>query len=157
MSDIDEDKLMMSEDVRLMIIAYVIVQSKCHKIFPLLLALQDFVDDQIYEECAPLATFESAIRVIEYEFREKCLENVDFSCLKPETDAKEPLPENSLDLLRFSHAVEVMEGSFLFSKPRSNSDVDNVPETRQTYMQCHRNDIADLKLKQNIRLTELDN
>ena len=80
--ELPPEKLLVSEDARLMIIAYVLVKSRCHKVFPLLIALQDFVNDQIYEECAPLATFESAIRVIEYEFREKCIENPDFTSLK---------------------------------------------------------------------------
>jgi len=61
-----------------MIIAYVIVQSGCSNILPLIVALQDFVNDQIYEECAPMATFESAIRVVEFEFHDKVVDYMSF-------------------------------------------------------------------------------
>ena len=62
-----------------MIIAYLLVQSRCERIFSLLVCLQDFVNDQIYEDCAPLATFESAIRVIEFEFRERMVASTEFN------------------------------------------------------------------------------
>ena len=38
-----------------------------------LVAALDFSNDLDYEECAPLATFESAIKVILFEFEEKIL------------------------------------------------------------------------------------
>jgi len=44
-----------------------------------LIALQDFVNDKIYEECAPLATFESALRVIEYEYKERIVNHTEFN------------------------------------------------------------------------------
>jgi hypothetical protein len=77
--EIPADKLVVSEDAKLMIISYLLVQSGCKRIFSLLIALQDFVNDKIYEECAPLATFESAIRVIEYELRERIVNNTEFN------------------------------------------------------------------------------
>lgn len=83
------EKLIVSEDVRLMVIAYVLVQARCERVLPLLIALQDFVNDQVYEECAPLATFESAIRVIEYEYRERVSDEVDFSHLKSPEQIKQ--------------------------------------------------------------------
>jgi hypothetical protein len=87
-----------------MIVAFVLIQSKCSRIFPLLIALQDFVNDEIYEECAPLATFESAIRVVEYEFRERVVDNMEFDFLK-RTQSKDDVTEGvgeSVEL-RFSH------------------------------------------------------
>lgn len=43
--ELPPDKLIVSEDVRLMVIAYVLVQARCERVLPLLIALQDFVND----------------------------------------------------------------------------------------------------------------
>lgn len=155
--ELPADKLLVSEDARLMIIAHVVVQARCHRVFPLLIALQDFVNDQIYEECAPLATFESAIRVIEYEYREKCLET-DFSSLKQD-QPHQPAPDSNkmLDLLRFSHTGSVIDGSFNFSKSVKASFGPDAVENRQTILHVHREDIANLQMKQNIRMSTMDN
>jgi hypothetical protein len=100
-------------------------------VFALLVALQDFVNDQIYEECAPLATFESAIRVIEYEYRERCVDNIDFNFLnkKVEEDGQPKITTGELPL-RFSHTKDVLEGSFLFSKVERAYSLEEHAETR---------------------------
>ena len=61
---IDHEKVRLSEDVRLAITAYVLVQAGVSNIVPQLYAMQDFLNDQLYEECAPMATLESAIKVV---------------------------------------------------------------------------------------------
>ena len=40
----------------------------------MLYAIQPFINDTLFEECAPLATFESACNVVKYEF-EQCVVN----------------------------------------------------------------------------------
>ena len=40
--------------------------------------MQDFVNDQLYEECAPIATLESAIKVVQYEFEDKIVNHMSF-------------------------------------------------------------------------------
>ena len=69
---IDIKKTVLNEDARLMIIAFVLTQaSDClQELVPMLYAVQSFVNDTLYEECAPLATFESAFKVISFEFEE---------------------------------------------------------------------------------------
>ncbi len=51
-----------------MIVSYVITQANAKMLLPMLHAVSDFISDQIYEESAPMATFESAMRVIQFEF-----------------------------------------------------------------------------------------
>ena len=58
------EKVRLSEDARLAITAYVLVQAGVPSIVPQLYAMQDFINDQLYEECAPMATLESAIKVV---------------------------------------------------------------------------------------------
>ena len=41
----------------------------------MLYAVQSFVNEQLYEECAPLATFESACKVVRFEFEENFITN----------------------------------------------------------------------------------
>ena len=53
-----------------MVITYAIIQAECPNILPLLHAAEDFVNINQYEECAPLATVESAIKVIQFEYGE---------------------------------------------------------------------------------------
>ena len=63
---------MLNEDARLMIISFVLTQAaeSCKELVPMLFAVQAFVNEQLYEECAPLATFESAFKVISFEFED---------------------------------------------------------------------------------------
>lgn len=142
--EMSAEKLVVSEDARLMIVAYVLAQARCDRVFALLVALQDFVNDQIYEECAPLATFESAIRVLEYEYRERAEDVVEFN-LDAHDDHKD-------ELLRFSHTKDMLEGSFLFAKMYSDEEH---AETRQTYMQVHRQEMNHLKERENFRMTTM--
>ena len=55
-----------------MVIAYVLTQvgSACKDFIPRLYATQAFVNEILYEECAPLATFEAASKVIQFEYEE---------------------------------------------------------------------------------------
>ena len=53
-----------------MVVVYAIVQAGCPNILPLLHAAEDFVNINQYDECAPLATVESAIKVIQFEYEE---------------------------------------------------------------------------------------
>ena len=55
-----------------MVISYVLAQAakSCSDLVPMLYAVQAFVNEQLYEECAPLATFESACKVIQFEYEE---------------------------------------------------------------------------------------
>jgi len=61
-----------------MIACYAITQAGCKSVMPILLAALDFTNELDYDECAPMATFESAIRVIQFEFEEKALNRVSF-------------------------------------------------------------------------------
>ena len=61
---IPESKLALSEDQRLCLMAYVIVQSQCADIYTSFLALNPFIDFNSMEEAVPLATVENAIQVI---------------------------------------------------------------------------------------------
>ena len=54
----------MSEDARLSITAYVLVKAGISQVVPQLYAMMDFINDTLYEECAPIATLESAIKVV---------------------------------------------------------------------------------------------
>ena len=54
----------------------------------MLYAVQSFVNETLYEECAPLATFESAFKVISFEFEENIVNHQSFSgVLLPQQDA----------------------------------------------------------------------
>ena len=66
---------MLNEDARLMIIAFVLTQAadSCTELVPMLYAVQSFVNEMLYEECAPLATFESAFKVISFEYEENVI------------------------------------------------------------------------------------
>ena len=70
--NIDIKKTVLNEDARLMIIAFVLTQAgdSIKELVPMLYAVQSFVNETLYEECAPLATFESAFKVISFEFEE---------------------------------------------------------------------------------------
>jgi hypothetical protein len=54
-----------------MIVTYAIIQAGCCNVLPLLHAAEDFVNMNQYDECAPLATLESAIKIIQFEYEEK--------------------------------------------------------------------------------------
>lgn len=69
--NMDPDKIKLSEDPRLMIASYVLSQVASEKLVAQIYALQDFVNEQLYEECAPIATFEAAIKVIQLEYEDK--------------------------------------------------------------------------------------
>ena len=69
-TDMPESKTRLGEDARLMVVVYAIVQAGCPNILPLLHAAEDFVNINQYDECAPLATVESAIKVIQFEYEE---------------------------------------------------------------------------------------
>ena len=56
-----------------MVACFSVTQAGCSSIMAALGAALDFSNDLDYEECAPLATFESAIKVILFEFEEKIL------------------------------------------------------------------------------------
>lgn len=56
-----------------MVISYVLVQSESKQFIPMFFALSAFISENIYEECAPMATFESAMRVIQFEYESKML------------------------------------------------------------------------------------
>ena len=58
------DKIRLSEDARLSITAYVLVKAGISQVVPQLYAMMDFINDTLYEECAPIATLESAIKVV---------------------------------------------------------------------------------------------
>ena len=62
-----------------MVACYSVTQSGCSTIMAQLVASLDFSNDLDYEECAPLATFESAIKVILFEFEEKVLNRQSFA------------------------------------------------------------------------------
>ena len=88
--------------------------------------------------------------MIEYEYRERLVEQVDFDHLK-ETDPK--MPDESL---RVSAIQEVLDSSFMFSKKQNNdSHIEYQAESRQTYMQGHRLEINYLKDKENNRMTAM--
>jgi len=55
-----------------MVTAFALTQAAkgCKELVPMLYAVQDFVNEQLYEECAPMATFESAFKVISFEYEE---------------------------------------------------------------------------------------
>ena len=61
---IQDEKIRLNEDARLSITAYVITKARAPQIIPMLYALMDFINDTLYEECAPIATLESAIKVV---------------------------------------------------------------------------------------------
>ena len=61
---IQDEKIRLNEDARLSITAYVITKARAPQIIPMLYALMDFINDALYEECAPIATLESAIKVV---------------------------------------------------------------------------------------------
>ena len=61
---IQDEKIRLNEDARLSITAYVITKARVPQIIPMLYALMDFINDTLYEECAPIATLESAIKVV---------------------------------------------------------------------------------------------
>ena len=67
---IKSEKVHLNEDARLSITAYVLVQAGVSSIVPQLYAMQDFINDQLYEECAPMTTLESAIKVVRFEFED---------------------------------------------------------------------------------------
>ena len=70
--EISQAKTVINEDARLMVIAFVLtqVESACEDFVPRLLATQAFINEQLYEECAPLATFEAACKVVQFEYEE---------------------------------------------------------------------------------------
>ena len=55
-----------------MVMAYILTQAVagCTDFIPMLYAVQNFVNETLYEECAPLATFESATKVVSFEFED---------------------------------------------------------------------------------------
>ena len=64
-----------------MIIAFVLTQAgdSLKELVPMLYAVQSFVNETLYEECAPLATFESAFKVISFEFEENVVNHQSFA------------------------------------------------------------------------------
>ena len=62
-----------------MVACYAVTQAGCSSIMAQLVATLDFSNDLDYEECAPLATFESAVKVILFEFEEKILNRQSFA------------------------------------------------------------------------------
>ena len=64
MTKVPDHKLVLCEDHRLCIMAYVIVQSQCSDIYTSFLALNPFVDFNSMDEAVPMATIENAINVI---------------------------------------------------------------------------------------------
>lgn len=75
--DLSTEKTVFNEDARLMVIAYILTQvlprSAIENFVPSLYATQDFMNEQLFEECAPLATFEAACKVVQFEY-EECTE-----------------------------------------------------------------------------------
>ena len=76
---IQDEKIRLNEDARLSITAYVITKARAPQIIPMLYALMDFINDTLYEECAPIATLESAIKVVQFEFEDKIVNNQSFA------------------------------------------------------------------------------
>ena len=64
-----------------MVIAYVLTQTpeSCNDLIPMLYAVQQFANEQLFDECAPLATFESAINVIKFEFEQNIINDQSFA------------------------------------------------------------------------------
>ena len=70
-------KTVFNEDARLMVIAYVLTQlpnKAVEEFVPSLYATFDFMNEQLFEECAPLATFEAAIKVVQFEYEENIVQ-----------------------------------------------------------------------------------
>ena len=71
MVSLNENKLILNEDSRLGIMAYLIVQSACAKeVLMKFKAVENFVNFELYEEAAPISTVETAFQIIMLEFSE---------------------------------------------------------------------------------------
>lgn len=68
---VPDHKLVLCEDHRLCLMAYVIVQSQCSDIYTSFLALNPFVDFNSMDEAVPMATIENAINVIIQDYTDK--------------------------------------------------------------------------------------
>ena len=55
-----------------------LVRAGTIQIIPQLYAMMDFINDTLYEECAPIATLESAIKVVQFEFQDKVINHQSF-------------------------------------------------------------------------------
>lgn len=67
----------------------------------MLYVVQSFVNEQLYEECAPLATFESACKVISFEFEENVINHQTFvGIVEPLAGSRKRLHDTSLSPLR---------------------------------------------------------
>jgi hypothetical protein len=64
-------KLAVSEDQRLPLMAYAIINSQCDDIYTSFLALNPFIDFNMMEEGVPLATVENAIQIIMNEYNDR--------------------------------------------------------------------------------------
>ena len=68
---VPDHKLVLCEDHRLCLMAYVIVQSQCSDIYTSFLALNPFIDFNSMDEAVPMATIENAINVIIQDYNDK--------------------------------------------------------------------------------------
>lgn len=70
-----EDQLAISEDARLQIMAYLLINSeKAPMIYQVFKVLEHFVDFEHYEDAAPLSTVETAFHIILLEYSELLLQ-----------------------------------------------------------------------------------
>lgn len=74
--NLDEDALALSEDARLAIMAYLIVQSgNASSIYRVFKIIENFVNFEHFEEAAPLSTMETAFHIILLEYSEMILKH----------------------------------------------------------------------------------
>lgn len=66
---IASDKLQLNEEDKLSIITYIVIQSGCGELYPLIKLLKKLIISNDYEESGALATFETAIKIIIGDYR----------------------------------------------------------------------------------------
>ena len=72
--ELNEDTLALSEDARLSIMAYLIIQSgKPSHIFKVLKTVENFINYEHYEEAAPISTLETGFHIILLEYSDNLI------------------------------------------------------------------------------------
>jgi hypothetical protein len=69
--NVDPNKVMLSEDDRLVIMAYLLCKIELvPEIFIVLKTIECFINFEVYEEAAPVSTIETALHIILLEYTE---------------------------------------------------------------------------------------
>ena len=107
-----QEKLFLSEDSRLTLMAYLIVQTKkADQIYKVYKVVENFVNFEQYEEAAPLSTIETAFHIIILEYSEQLVKKEALSLLEHQEYTDEQLAQvQNQDMAgRFSSAAALRD------------------------------------------------